>query len=86
MLGELKVAELTVFTVPEQLSCGIVTAKKPFSQHGRSVTFQGEGCVERSVFHFGQFQLRPVPLRPSSTEAKFDLGQKNKLRGGGPQV
>ena len=41
MLGELKVAGLTsfaVFTVPEQLSCGIVTAKKPFSQHGRAVT------------------------------------------------
>ena len=26
-----------VFTVPEQLSCGIVTANKPFSQHGRAV-------------------------------------------------
>ena len=38
---KLKVAELTsfaVFTVPEQLSCGIVTANKPFSQHGRAVT------------------------------------------------
>ena len=37
VLCELKVAERTsfaVFTVPEQLSCGIVTAKKPFSQHG----------------------------------------------------
>ena len=43
MLGELKVAGLTsfaVFTVPEQPSCGIVTAKEPFSQHGRGVTFK----------------------------------------------
>ena len=42
VLGELKVAGLTfftVFTVPEQL-LGIVTAKKPFSQHGRAVTLK----------------------------------------------
>ena len=42
VLGELKVAKLasfTVFTMPEQLSCGIVPAKKPFCQHGRAVTF-----------------------------------------------
>ena len=43
MLGELKVAGLTsfaVFTVPQQVSCGLVTAKEPFSQHGRRVTFK----------------------------------------------
>ena len=34
-----------VFTVPEQLSCGIVTANEPFSQHGRAVTLKG--CVQR---------------------------------------
>ena len=43
VLGELRVASrltsFAVFTVPEQLSCGIVTAKKPLSQHGRAVTF-----------------------------------------------
>ena len=27
-------------TVPEQLSCGIVTAKKPFSQHEWAVTLK----------------------------------------------
>ena len=41
--GERKVAGLTSFVVlavPEQLSCGIVTAKKPFSQHGRAATLK----------------------------------------------
>ena len=50
-MGELKVAELisfAVFTAPAQVSCGTVTAKKPFSQHGRVVTVRGEGCVERN--------------------------------------
>ena len=37
VLGELKVAELTSFAVLQARAapCGIVTAKKPFSQHGR---------------------------------------------------
>ena len=39
VLGELAVpTSFAVFTVPEHLSCGIVSAKKPFSQHGRAVT------------------------------------------------
>ena len=48
VLGELKVAGLTsfaVFTVPVLLSCGIVTARKPFSHHGRAVIFR-RGCGE----------------------------------------
>ena len=49
-LGELRIAGLpsfTVFTVPEQISCGTVTAAKPFSHRGPAATTEerdeGEG-------------------------------------------
>ena len=51
MLGELKVAGLTsftVFTVSEQFSCGTVTARKLFSRHGRAVTSK-ERDVMRAI-------------------------------------
>ena len=38
--GRCVLGELKVVTVPEQLSCGTITAKKPFSQHERAVTFK----------------------------------------------
>ena len=50
VLSELKFAELTssaVFRVPEQLSCRIVTAKKPLSQHGRAATFEERDVLEK---------------------------------------
>ena len=56
VLSELKFAELTsfaLFTVPEQLSCyGIVTAKKPFSQHGRAVTFEERDVLGEMVWEW----------------------------------
>ena len=57
MLVELKIAGLTsfaVFTMPEQLSCGfvtcgIVTAAKPFSHRGRAVTTKEREVVREKI-------------------------------------
>ena len=48
VLGELRVAGFflfTVFTVPEKLYCGTVTARKPFSHRGREVTIRKRDVV-----------------------------------------
>ena len=61
--GELRVSGFSsflVFGVPKMLSGGIVTAAKPFSQRGRSVTTRYEGERERRALLScaGQFPLK----------------------------